>query len=81
MGLLNTGKILAGYKKVKTIMKLQTQLLGFSLQTEEIKNGIGAVNLNFSFFLFLAFRICQWKKDALIYALDLQLGTCAIPHV
>lgn len=33
--------LLVGYKEQKTKMRLQKQLLGSSLQTEEIKDGVG----------------------------------------
>lgn len=52
---------IGGYKEQKTNMKLQTHLLASSLQAEEIKEGMGAVDFSFSF-LFLDFRICQSKR-------------------
>lgn len=59
--------LLAGYKEQKTKMRLQKQLLGSSLQTEEIKDGAGWWIFLF-FFSYLSgsvsgkgcFNICTW---------------------
>lgn len=70
--------LLAGYKEQKTDTQLQTQLLGSSLQTEESRMAWGG---GFFFFSFPSFQDLSVKKDALIQAVGLQLGTCTIPHV
>lgn len=74
--------LLAGYKEQKTTMKLQTQLLGSSLQAEEIKDGRGQWIVIFSPSPpFSSFWDLPVEKHTVIYALGLQLGTCALPYV
>lgn len=59
-------------------MKLQTQLFGSSLKTEKSRMVWGG---RFFLFSFSSFQDPSVEDDALIYALELQLGSCTVLSV